>query len=249
MRRVLTQAKETLAGPYQFFILALCLAVLVTMGAEAALDLDPEVQTIIRVADTIFCVFFLGDFLFSLLRAQNRWRYLVTWGWIDLLSSIPAIGILRVGRAARVLRILRLLRGVRSLRSIAAFVLGRRAQSAVLAATLISLLLLFTSSIAILEFEKGEATNIRGAEDALWWSFVTMTTVGYGDHYPVTTGGRAVAALLMVAGVGLFGTFTGLLASFFLESNEGPERELERLRAEVATLRAALEDARQPGGA
>ena len=58
--------------------------------------------------------------------------------------------------------------------------------------------------------------NIKGPEDAVWWAFVTMTTVGYGDRFPVTTEGRLAGALLMVAGVGLFGTFSGFIASWFL---------------------------------
>lgn len=81
-------------------------------------------------------------------------------------------------------------------------------------------------SIAILEFEKGEETNINNAEDALWWSFVTITTVGYGDKYPVTTEGRIVAGVLMIVGVGLFGTFTGFVASWFLNDNENKDIEL-----------------------
>ena len=77
------------------------------------------------------------------------------------------------------------------------------------------------SSVAILEFEKDDpAVNIRGPEDAIWWSFVTMTTVGYGDRYPVTTGGRIVAAMLMVCGIGLFASFTSFLASWFMGARE-----------------------------
>ena len=60
-------------------------------------------------------------------------------------------------------------------------------------------------------------SNIKTAEDAIWWAWVTITTVGYGDKYPVTTEGRIIASFLMTAGVGLFGTFTGFIASWFLE--------------------------------
>lgn len=61
--------------------------------------------------------------------------------------------------------------------------------------------------------ETAPESNIKTAEDAIWWAFVTITTVGYGDRFPVTTEGRIIAALLMTAGVGLFGTFTGFIAS------------------------------------
>ena len=59
-----------------------------------------------------------------------------------------------------------------------------------------------------------EHANIRTAGDALWWSLVTITTVGYGDHYPVTTPGRLVAAWLMIVGIGVMGTVTGVVASW-----------------------------------
>ncbi|WP_372171412.1 potassium channel family protein, partial [Vibrio sp. 10N.222.49.C9] len=81
----------------------------------------------------------------------------------------------------------------------------------------VSVLVVIFGAIGILQFEKGlPDSNIHSAGDALWWSFVTITTVGYGDFYPVTTQGRLVAAILMTAGVGLFGTFTGLVANWFM---------------------------------
>lgn len=71
-------------------------------------------------------------------------------------------------------------------------------------------------SISILQFETAPESNIKTAEDAIWWAFVTITTVGYGDRYPVTTEGRIIAAFLMITGVALFGTFTGFIAAWFM---------------------------------
>jgi voltage-gated potassium channel len=80
------------------------------------------------------------------------------------------------------------------------------------------------SSVAILQVEDDPTGNIKTAEDALWWSYVTITTVGYGDKYLVTSEGRLIAAFLMTAGVGLSGTFTGYVASWFVEErNDGHE--------------------------
>ena len=72
-------------------------------------------------------------------------------------------------------------------------------------------------SVLILESDATGA-NIKTATDALWWTFVTVTTVGYGDFYPVTVLGRCVAVLLMIVGIGTFGTFTAYIASFFAET-------------------------------
>jgi len=81
---------------------------------------------------------------------------------------------------------------------------------------------LFSGSIAALHFESASTDgNIRTAGDALWWAIVTVTTVGYGDLYPVTVEGRVVAVVLMVAGVGTFATLAGALASWFLAGAGG----------------------------
>ena len=60
-------------------------------------------------------------------------------------------------------------------------------------------------------------SNIKTAEDAIWWSYVTITTVGYGDKFPITTEGRIIGAILMTTGVGIFGTFTALVSSWFID--------------------------------
>lgn len=76
------------------------------------------------------------------------------------------------------------------------------------------------SSIAILEFETDVNSNIKTAEDAIWWSYVTITTVGYGDKFPITTEGRIIGAILMTTGVGIFGTFTALVSSWFIQNKD-----------------------------
>lgn len=76
------------------------------------------------------------------------------------------------------------------------------------------------SSIAILQVEVDTNSNIKTSEDAIWWAYVTITTVGYGDKFPITTEGRMIVALLMTVGVGLFGTFTAYLASWFVGEGE-----------------------------
>jgi voltage-gated potassium channel len=235
-----------LSGPYQLFMLMLCLFALMTLAADTIVPLAPSTRDVLRYADTAVCGVFFLDFLIQLARARSRWEYFVRWGWIDLLSSIPMVDALRVGRAARIMRILRVLRGVRSTKLLAEFVLGRRGQGAFLAATLVSLLLVVFASVAILQFERVQGANITTAQDAVWWAVVTLTTVGYGDRYPITGEGRVVAGLLMVAGVGLFGTFSGYVASWFLAPSEHRQvSEVSELRAEIVALRELLE--RQAG--
>lgn len=231
---------------YQLFMLALCVFALASLAARSTLALAPEAGSVLEYADLLVCALFLADFLVCLWRAPNRGRYFATWGWLDLLSSVPTVDVARWGRAARVLRIVRVLRGLRASRLIAQLILERRAESTFLAATLVALLLVVVSSISILHFEAGTDANIKTAEDAVWWAFATITTVGYGDRFPVTTEGRFVAGMLMTAGVGLFGTFSGFLAAWFLAPGAEEETaELRDLRDEVVALRVAVEGLRK----
>jgi len=242
MKDTPTGAAPERGQAYQLFMLALCIFALGALAADRLFDFGPDVDRLIQYADFAVCVLFLLDFVYSLAVAPNRWRYLVTWGWVDLLSSIPAVDALRVGRLARIMRVFRVLRGVKAARVLSSAVLERRAESAFLAVSLVSLLLLVVASASIMTFEDAPESNIKGPEDALWWAFVTMTTVGYGDRFPVTSEGRLVGALLMVAGVGIFGTFSGFVASWFLAPKAAENRsEIEALREEVAALRAAIE--------
>jgi voltage-gated potassium channel len=210
-------AGERRVRPYQLFILALSLYALAALSVDVLFPVSAETRQILEASDAAVCVLFFIDFLIQLVRAPSRWGYFWRWGWLDLLSSVPMVDALRVGRLVRVVRIFRVLRGLRSTRLLASFILERRVESAFLAAALVSLLLIVFASIAVLQFEMGHSgANIKTAEDALWWAITTITTVGYGDRFPVSTEGRLVAAVLMMAGVGLFGTLSGFIASWFL---------------------------------
>ena len=233
---------EQIPRPYQLFMLCLCLYALVALSYETFFSPSKETRQILVYADTAVCVLFFLDFILSLARAPKRWRYFYTWGWIDLASSIPAVNVLRWGRAARVMRIFQVLRGVRSTKFLVSFVLEKRAESAFMAAALAAILLIVFSSMAVLQFESHGSGNIKTPGDALWWAVVTVTTVGYGDKYPVTEEGRIIAVILMVAGVGLFGTFSGFVASWFLTpARKQEEAELERIRTELEGIRKAIE--------
>ena len=172
-------------------------------------------------------------------RAPSKWRFL-KWGWIDLLASVPQVDALRWGRAFRLVRIFRLLQGVRSVRGLLGLLLASKARAGIASIFTLGFILVSFSSIGILFAETGAAGNIRTAEQALWWSMVTVTTVGYGDLYPVTIAGRLVAAFTMIAGVGMFGAMSGVVASLLLGAPKPSEddvlAELRALRAEVARL-------------
>ncbi len=227
---------------WDLFMLALCVYALTILGAESFARVDTGGMEILSWADDVICGAFLIDFGVQLARARNRWKYFITWGWIDLLSSIPAWGPLRLGRFARVFRFFRVLRGVRIIKLLATFILAKRAQSAVMAAALFSVLVVVVSSIVVLQVETAPDSNIKNSSDALWWAMTTITTVGYGDRYPVTTEGRLLGVVLMLSGVALIGTLSATFAVWFMSPGEKrTEGDVEKLRREVAELRAWLE--------
>jgi voltage-gated potassium channel len=225
-------------GPYLLFMLVLSVFAIFLLGVDVALPVATETREILIYADDALCLLFFGDFCLTLWRAENRWRYFLTWGWIDLLSCIPTVDWLRAGRAARVFRIFRVLRAIRAAKFIADFILRRRAQGALLAASLLAMLLVVVASIGVLQFETVAEANIKTAEDALWWAMTTITTVGYGDRFPVTSEGRMLGVALMLSGVGVIGAYTGYVASWFLQPAEtGNKDEIAALRTEIETLR------------
>ncbi len=235
--------KTSILPLYLLFVLAISILGLIILGVDVAVNLDPATRSILDVADTVLCIMFFADFLVTLVRSQNRWRYFITWGWLDLVSSIPAIEVLRAGRLVRVLRVIRLLRGVRSFKILLQFVLERRAQSAFMSAALVALLALVFGAVTILQVEQVPGANIHGPGDALWWALATLTTVGCGDRFPVTGAGRVVATILMITGVGLCATLAGFLASWFVSPSieKLDDDEVERLREENRILQRILE--------
>jgi len=226
-------------------ILTLSLLVLGLLVMELVLDLPAETIRVLRWIDNIVCVLFFIDFVVRFRRAESKVQFM-KWGWIDLLASIPEIGALRWGRIFAVLRILRLLRAVKSVRLLVEIVFQHRTRGGVASVFTITFLVLSLSSVSILLVERNPDSNIRTAEDAVWWGVTTITTVGYGDRFPVTLAGRCIAAGLMFCGVGLFGTLSGVIASFFLGNRRSDDAgdtsaeilsRLESLQKEVTELR------------
>jgi voltage-gated potassium channel len=223
-------------------MLLLCVLSLAVLVLEGTFRSDPGISIILGYADDALCIVFFCDFVHSLATAPNRRRYFATWGWVDLLSSVPSLDVARWGRLARIARVTRVLRALRASRLLTTLLHRHRGQSAALAAALLALFLVIGSSAAILRFEDQPEANIKSADDAVWWAFATITTVGYGDRYPVSAEGRFIAAVLMTAGVGLFGAFSAALAAWFLApEEEATNQEIAALRTEITELRKSIE--------
>jgi voltage-gated potassium channel len=206
---------------YRIYILTISVVSLLVIAAMMLLPMEQELYRLLGLIDIVACAIFFTDFLRQFIKAESKAKYFFTWGWIDLFASIPTIEAFRWGRAARLFRVAQLLRSVRSGRHLVQILGHYRRRSVAFVTVLVAFLAVTLGSMGILHFELGvDNSNIRTAEDAMWWAWVTITTVGYGDYAPVTTGGRAVAAVLMFVGVGIFSSMSGLIASWLLQPKD-----------------------------
>ncbi len=225
----------------ELLIVILSIYSLIALAVQVTIPIDAELDILLDRIDWVVCGIFFFDFIYRFIRADNKLDFM-KWGWIDLLASIPTVDPLRGLRLIRILKLFKVVRSFKAVKILLRHILRDPTKSAVYSVLSVSLLMVFFGSIAVLVFEAPfSESNIRNAEDAVWWSFVTITTVGYGDYYPVSWEGRMVAAVLMTTGVGLFGTFTGLIASYFVVAGEDTqETEIRALRHEMLQLNSRL---------
>jgi voltage-gated potassium channel len=254
----LPQGLEAPDAPDQSSMYELFMGILTIMSlgvmAFKLLVRVPEVDAILGAVDTLFCVIFLVDFARSLSRAPSKRAYLfgnrpgrtLPTGVLDLLGSIPSVGVFRAFRVFRLARVARIVKA-RGAKALAREFIDRRAESAIYVIVLASLLVLLLGSSAIAFIEPGvDGANIQSGSDAFWWAFVTITTVGYGDRFPVTEIGRFVGILTMVVGIGIFGVLTSFLSATFRApptppEGSPPEPTMADLAAELAAVRRELE--------
>jgi hypothetical protein len=223
---------------YELFIGALSILSIFNLLLMLVLRDDGSLETVLMIINAIMFPIFLGDFLYRFFTSPRRAYYFFRgFGWADLLSSLPfqQVKIFRVFRIWRVIRLFMEF-GVRNL--VREFV-THRAENALLTVGFLVLCVLEFGSLSVLFAERNASNaNITNASDAIWWAYVTITTVGYGDRFPVTNWGRIVGIFVMTAGVGLFGTLSGFLANSFL-SPPKPRKD-EEPAADAGTPKARL---------
>ena len=210
------------SNAYHIFILFLTI---ISLGIMVVMFLPLEDETIglLRFYDNFICAIFLIDFFFNLRRAPKKSDYLIKGrGWLDLLGSIPLFDItkyatlLRLVRLSRFPRIMRYLRG-KGKKELVDDVVRNRNKYAAFITILITLTIMVCASVLVLQFEsQSPAAKITTGWDSFWFSIVTLTTVGYGDYYPVTIWGRISAMFIMVTGVLLIGVLASIMSSLLI---------------------------------
>jgi voltage-gated potassium channel len=212
---------------YELFIILVTALSLVNLVLGYIFRSDGDLRQVLLMMNGLLSLILFIDFAFRFLTARSRSRYFWRrFGWADLLASIPApeLFVLRIFRLVRVIRLLRR----RGVQTVSQDLDEQLPGSALLTMLFLGVLVLEFGSLQILAFEQdAPGANITTASDALWYTISTVATVGYGDEYPVTQAGRLCGAIIIIIGVGIFGTFTGYLANAFLS----PRRRRWRRRA------------------
>jgi voltage-gated potassium channel len=210
---------------YELFLVLLSLLSIVNAVLIIVPFLSGAGREVVIVMETLLTPLFLVDFVARLARSRPRTAYLLrAFGWADLLAIVP---LLRVFRLFRVVVVVRQLQA-RGPAQLAEDLSVSRASATFYITIFLVIVVLELSGMLILDAEGGTSgANIKTPSDALWWGYVTITTVGYGDRFPVTLGGRIIGIFLLTAGVALFSVFTGFIANAFLAPRRRP---LQRLR-------------------
>lgn len=193
-------------------------------------DLDPAYRAILQGIEVVVTLLFTAEYLIRLYAAERKLGFVLSfWGVIDLLAILPfylsLATELRALRAIRLLRLFRLLKLGRYSRALQrlhrAWTLAREEFVMFL---FIAVVLLFLAAAGIHHFEhEAQPQKFRSIFDSLWWAVATLTTVGYGDVYPITTGGRVFTFIILMIGLGIVAVPAGLVTAALTQARESEE--------------------------
>ena len=212
-------------------VVLLILLSIATFSLETLPNLPPAIVSALDLAEIVLVALFTIEYGLRIALADDRWGFVRSVsGLIDLVAILPFYVSLGVDlRSVRVLRLLRLLRILKLARYSGAIVRFQRAvplaREELLVFLGIAVMLIYLSAVGIYYFEReAQPEQFASVFHSLWWAVVTLTTVGYGDAFPVTLGGRMFTFAVLMAGLGIVAVPTGLLASALARVRE-EERE------------------------
>lgn len=230
LQRIVEQTDTPAGRVFDLAVQALILFSLVTFSVDTLPDLPPTVRSTLHVAEAATVVLFTLEYLLRISVSSRPLSYIFSFfGLVDLLAILPfylaATVDLRSLRAFRLLRLFRILKLARYNRAV------RRFHRALLIAReelvlffVLSAIILFLAASGIYHFENSaQPEAFASVFHSLWWAIVTLTTVGYGDVYPVTLGGRVFTCLVLIAGLGVVAVPAGIVASALDKAREMEE--------------------------
>ncbi|MCB0398428.1 MAG: ion transporter [Winogradskyella sp.] len=209
-----------LSRGFAFFIQFLIVLSVITFSVETLPNLKPQTKTILNSIEVFCVVVFTIEYLARIYVAENKPKFIFSFfGLIDLFAILPfylSFGLdlrsLRVLRMFRLFRLLKLVRYNKAMRHFAKAMLLAKEQIILFMG--VTLVLIYFAAIGIYYFEnEAQPEHFSSIFDSLWWSIVTLTTVGYGDVYPITVGGRIFTFFILLIGLGIVAIPTGIISS------------------------------------
>lgn len=228
LRDVIEGDDPRFGGAFDQAMLAVILVSLAALAIETVRGIPPWLHTLCAVIEPVSILLFSAEYVLRLWTARKTWKYALSfWGLVDLVAIAPWWITLGGGgfQAIRSLRLLRILRALKLMRHIAAIDRVRRAfllvREELAVFGLMAAILLFIAGVGIYEFEHdSQPEAFSSIPQALWFVVVTLTTVGYGDVYPVTTGGKMFTVLILITGIGIIALPTSLITTGLTRARE-----------------------------
>lgn len=215
---------------FALFIQALILLSIITFSIETIPDLKPQTRYLLESIELVCVLVFTVEYLLRIYVADNRRKFIFSfYGIIDFLAILPfylSFGLdLRSLRALRFLRLFRVLKLVRYNKAMNHFTRAiKSAKEEILLFILITLILIYFSAVGIYYFEnQAQPEHFSSIFDSLWWAIITLTTVGYGDVYPITIGGKVFTFFILMIGLGIVAIPTGIISSALTKSVDKKE--------------------------
>ena len=215
---------------FSFFIQILILVSVVTFSIETIPDLKPQTRTVLQAIELFSVIIFSLEYILRIFVADSKPKFVFSFfGIIDLLAILPfylSFGVdLRSLRALRFLRLFRILKLVRYNRAMNHFTRAiKSAKEEIFLFIFITLILIYFSAVGIYYFEnEAQPEHFSSIFDSLWWAIITLTTVGYGDVYPITVGGKVFTFIILMIGLGIVAIPTGIISSALTKSIDKKE--------------------------
>ncbi|MCB1878288.1 MAG: ion transporter [Chromatiales bacterium] len=227
IRILLDDTGSTLGRRFALFIQALILLSLLAFSVETLPNLSETTRQALWLVELLTVAVFTVEYLLRVLTAERPLRFIFSfYGLVDLLAILPfylSSGLdTRTVRILRMLRLIRIFKLLRYQRAVAHYIRAFRLVREELAIfTLVSAMLLFLSAVGIYYFEhEAQPEVFASVFHSLWWAVATLTTVGYGDIYPVTAGGRIFTFFVLTVGLGVVAVPTGLVAAALAQARK-----------------------------
>ena len=223
---------------YEIFIALVSLLSIFNLVFELLPSMNPESVHVVESIDLALIFVFLFDFGYRITTTKSKSNYFLHgYGWADLLSCVPQLQFLRLFRIVKTYRLVK----KKDTKTIIDYLSYQRAEAAlyILIFCVIIIIQFGASAVLIAESNSAEA-NITNADSALWWAYETVTSVGYGDVFPVTTEGRLLGAIVMATGVAVFATLAGYLSNKLItppkiDEEKKPEEATSPFEKQVIT--------------